>query len=239
LTIDGLAIEGNVAQTGGGVYQLDGTLTVKNSTFSNNQASGEGGGIAISTLDAATFLNTTISTNTAGTNGGGLYSVGSPTARVVNSTFTLNTASTGGGMYNATAGMRLDNTIVAQNTAATSRDIHGTFNAASKNNLIGFDSVIGNGIDDGEDGNLVGGQGLNPGRDARLKALGYYGGPTKTHALYYDSDAIDKGDNAVALTYGLDTDQRGSDRIADPFFSGFDKIDIGAVEMAFADRPVF
>jgi hypothetical protein len=75
---------------------------------------------------------------------------------------------------------------------------------------------------------------LAGGQSAGLASLGDYGGPTKTHALLSNSAAIDAGDNAVALAYLLDQDQRGLDRIVDWDEDEFEaRVDIGAVELAF------
>ena len=75
---------------------------------------------------------------------------------------------------------------------------------------------------------------LVAGQTARLTALGYYGGTTKTHALRSNSLAIDAGDNSTAEFYFL-ADQRGLDRFVDWDGVGGDRVDIGAVELAFGE----
>ena len=226
--VDACAFESNYAATGGGLYFQDGELELSNSTFYDNHASGNGAGIYLKDADKADITNTTISGNIAVGNGGGIYNTNSGSPKIINSTIAYNQAATGGGIYNATSGVLVSNTIVAENTASTSSDMHGTFSNSSKNNLVGVDSVSLVGIDNGEDDNIVGG-------DAWLTPLDYYGGRTKVHLLYYNSDAIDHGNNGVAETYILDEDQRGFERVVDVDWDldSTATIDIGAVEMAF------
>jgi hypothetical protein len=70
---------------------------------------------------------------------------------------------------------------------------------------------------------------------ARLAPLGYYGGPTKMHALLYDSLAIDAGDNDFVDDFELAYDQRGSDRIVDRDLDLDARVDIGAFELALTE----
>lgn len=232
LTVDGSQIEGNSASSIGGGITASGGLTVSNSTINNNFGYGAGGGIYIGlTTTPALIVNSTISTNTANYIGGGIYDISSG-ANIVNSTVTANSAYYGGSGVYSSYGAKLTNSIVAANL--TSADIYGTFNSSSSYNLIGFDNVLTNGIENGSNHNQVGGQSGAPALDPRLTALGYYGGTTKTHALEYDSTAIDAGDNSVAAAYALAYDQRGSlyGRVVD-YDEDFDAhVDIGAFEVA-------
>jgi hypothetical protein len=234
LIVDRSQIEGNFASSsGGGIYVQAGTLALTNSTVANNLVMYQGGGIYIgSTSSPALISNSTISTNTATYGGaGGIYD-GSSGAVIVNSTITANATS-----YGAAAGIqgsatKLFNTIVAGNGG--NKDLAGTFHATSAYNLIGYDGNLTNGIDHGVNGNLVGGQSGGAAINALLSTLGYYGGTTKTHRLLSGSAAIDAGDNAVALAYLLDDDQRGEDRIVDWLEDDLEAtVDIGAVELAF------
>ncbi len=235
LTVDQTDIEGNHATAlGGGIYTSlltdPSSLTVTNSTIYDNSATYYGGGIFI-TNSTALIANSTISTNTAG-NGGGIYD-GSHTAQVVNCTVTLNTATSGsgGGIYGSASGgdaTKVLNSIVAGNSAATSAtdDIAGSFNSTSDYNLIGYDP---NEIFPTGSGSIIG---VSSAIDARLAPLDYYGGLTKTHALYYDSLAIDAGDDASAVAFDLYDDQRGNDRIDDGDGDMVAHVDIGAFELA-------
>src|SRR5262249_28267274 len=111
----------------------------------------------------------------------------------------------------------------------------GTFHSTSAYNLIGYDSSLTNGINHGTNGNQIGGESGGAAIDAKLAALAYCGGTVKTHRLLSTSTAIDGGDNAVASAYGLDEDERGLDRIVDWDGTGGDRVDLGAVELAFGE----
>jgi hypothetical protein len=95
--------------------------------------------------------------------------------------------------------------------------------------LIGFDPT---GLMPSGNGNL---RGTSSTLDARLAPLDFYGGPTRTQALYFDSPAIDAGDNGFADEFGLICDQRGDgyDRQVD--WGIDDRVDIGAFEIAIGE----
>ena len=164
-----------------------------------------------------TVTNSTFSGNTAPDNAG--IRVGWESQLVVvNSTITANEATDGvnsGIMINSDdAVVTLHNTIVAGNEASSSTgwvDLvawQGEFDEASSHNLIGI--YDGSSLVDDEQGNIVGTyeDPVDPG----LAPLGDYGGPTKTHALLFDSLAINAGSNEEAIDAdgnSLITDQRG------------------------------
>lgn len=193
-------VSGNSAANGGGGIYNSGTLTLTRSTISGNSTSGAGGGI-LNTDGAIAVTNATISGNTA-TNGGGgiaLTSGGAlTTASMTNSTIARNSAVSGGGIYlnpgTPAPIATLSNTIVAENSASSNSNLD-----------TGGGTVADNGS------NLIGG-------DARLSALGDYGGNTQTHALLPGSAAIDAGLNVGASAI----DQRGFSR---------GTVDIGAFEV--------
>ena len=86
---------GNTSQSGGGIFNDGGSLTVSNSTFTGNRASGsfsDGGGIAGTVIVA----NSKFIDNSA-TRGGG--AIAGAALTISNSTFTDNTASQGGGIW--------------------------------------------------------------------------------------------------------------------------------------------
>src|SRR6266550_790977 len=113
LRLSDCIVSGNSADFGGGIFNLNGTLTVNNCTISGNGAGFSGGGIANSASDAAatlTITNSTISDNSATANDGGgilneaagtVLSVGSLT--VSNSTLSGNSATGNGGAIANTA----------------------------------------------------------------------------------------------------------------------------------------
>ena len=252
--ISGLTITNGSSDTGGGIYNLgtltlsnstvsnsyasgDGggiqnilneegnpTLTVTGSTISGNMSGSIGGGIN-NFFGSLSVTNSTISGNSAGHSGGGIFTDGETTLNHVTITDNLadsddNSNSTGGGIVGGTT-TTVHNSIISGNhemTAGvpTDDDVAGHLPLAvgSSYNLIG----VGGGLTNGVDGNQVGVV------DPKLAALGWYGGPTQTHALMSDSTAIDAADPASALT----EDQRGVPRPLDGGTS--ETSDIGAFE---------
>jgi hypothetical protein len=136
----------------------------------------------------------------------------------------------------------IHNTIVTDNlkgltpiTAAD--DIQGlNLNAASSYNLIGTGS---GGLLNGGNNNQVGVA------TALLKPLQQNGGSTRTHALVYNSPAVDAGDDCVVTGCSgnspvVNTDQRGNSRPSDGDNSGSNIVDIGAYERQVTEfRDVF
>jgi len=223
LAISGTTISDNEAVVlAGGLYSYGGTAAITSSTLRGNLA-GMGGGIfaANGQLDLA---NVTISGNTATSNpgwGGGVYNAA--TLLATNVTVSGNTAgSDGGGIYASGGSTTLHNTIVAGNelTGGAADDVYGTFQSASSHNLIGAidgsSNLTGNNTQYGTTASPL---------DARVSSLGDFGGLTLTHALMWDSPAIDAGSNDEADDADLETDQRGRDRFAN------DLVDVGAFEL--------
>lgn len=232
VSIDGTG-EGSVSGTGysdygslgqytitvsGQVPMLDpGTVTISNSTISNNFAGTRGGGLL--NEDQVALSNVTFSGNEAGKQGGAIHNTGELT--IYNTTIYDNfTEGTGGGIYSVagTASVNVKNTIVAGNNALVSgSDLEGVFTSQG-NNLIGTrGGVVG--FVDGFNNDIVGSDAQR--LDPVLSALQDNGGPTFTHALLAGSLAIDAGDN----TDGDTTDQRGALRPTDT------TSDIGAFEI--------
>lgn len=141
VSISGITITGGNTDSGGGIYNGGGTLTVTDSTISGNTASFEGGGIYTTSgtlavtnstisgnnavkaggifnwLCTVTVTNSTISGNTAtqGDLPGGIYSYGWLT--VTNSTITGNVGGTGGGI-NSYGWLTVTNSTISSNLAA-------------------------------------------------------------------------------------------------------------------------
>ncbi|WP_286827183.1 cadherin domain-containing protein [Microcystis sp. LSC13-02] len=121
--LDGFTISGGNANAsgtnsvGGGVYIVDGSPTLRNLIFENNNAT-SGGGIYNETGANPTITNTTFRNNTA-SNGGAIYNTSSnPTLTDV--TFTNNTVtSQGGAIFNISSNPTLNNTTFGNNTAVT------------------------------------------------------------------------------------------------------------------------
>ncbi len=216
LTLDGVTVSGN---KGRGVNGSSvGTMTILNSTISNNT------GVGVFVRGAATDIaNTTISGND-GTNDfgfGGIY-VFNSMANMNNVTVTNNTPN---GVSNDrnTGTLNIRNSLISGN--ANNMDVNGAF-VSNGNNLIG-NTANSTGFTQPTDKTNVA---------ANLAALANNGGQTDTHALNVGSPAIDAGNNCVVNQscgtnnppVALTTDQRGA---------GFARqngtaVDIGAFESA-------
>ena len=131
---------------GGGIHKHNGYLRTVNSALVGNTTSGSGGAIYSWSI-VGSIINTTIANNHA-SNYGGLYN-SEWSFTVINSTITGNSADDQGGgvgvrMYGLAHGLRLQNSIVANNVAATNSDcaVSSFFNVnlpkSLGNNLLGL-----------------------------------------------------------------------------------------------------
>ena len=122
LLLNDIGVSHNVViganQTGGGIFAYDGSLDIINSTISHNSASGDGGGIA-SIGASVNIVHSTISNNTALHSGGGLSLLAPATepVNIVNSTISDNTAQTGRGGGLYGSPLYLVNATVSNNQA--------------------------------------------------------------------------------------------------------------------------
>ena len=114
VTISGLSIENGGSGPGGGI-ENDGTLTVLDSTVTDNSAE-VGGGIFNGSDGTLTVSDSTVSDNSASSVGGGIENQG--TAVVSDSTVSGNAASYGGGGIDSEfATLTVSNSTLAGNTA--------------------------------------------------------------------------------------------------------------------------
>ena len=138
-----------MADTGGGIYNAYGALTVDNSIFRGNSASTSsnnyagGGGIFNGNYGSRSIVhNSTFSGNRAGYSGGGIYSLNlGASVNVQNSTIVYNQSMAGygigGGIGQQDGAYNITNTIIANNTApAGNPDCSATLASASYN-IIG------------------------------------------------------------------------------------------------------
>jgi hypothetical protein len=177
---------------------------VTNSTFSDNSATNDGGGI--SNDGTLTVTNSTFSGNSA-SSGGGASSYDN-TLTVINSTFSGNSGASGGGIYNSSSSMlNYFNTIIANSTSGGD---------CVNSGAIGTNTT--NLVEDGSCSAALSG-------DPHLDVLADNGGPTQTMKLLAGSPAIDAGDNATCAAAPVNNlDQRGITRPQDSH------CDIGAFE---------
>ncbi|MEU6371143.1 choice-of-anchor Q domain-containing protein [Streptomyces sp. NPDC046931] len=236
LTLRRVAVTGNSAGYGGGVFNTPGShLDLIDSTVSAN-AAGEAGGIRFD--DGGTVTNSTIADNrvtdpgdrpgSLGGRGGGIDIRGLEVVEIRNSTITANRSSDGGGGINIAPAyldslprpipdivdlplgrLTLRNSVVAGNTVdGAAADCEKAFAtiASQGHNIDGDGSCRLTAIGD------------LPSRAALIGPLTDNGGPTDTAALLPGSPALDAADGCPA------TDQRG---VARPQGAG---CDIGAYE---------
>lgn len=234
LTVRNSTIDGNKANgppgtgvgVGGGINNRSGSVTLVNSTVSNNVAEFGAGGIAsalnVGTSAILNVTNSTISGNTTSNGDGGGIRVGYVTPGVTqvnlkNVTITKNSApnGNGGGIWDFRGSVIMKNTLIAGNQDAGGSPDCGSILVSLGNNLIGNGNNC-SGFTNGVNGDQVG-TNASP-INARLSPLAKHGGTTRTHALLPKSPALDAG-NACEPT-----DQRGVARPQGP------RCDIGSYE---------
>jgi hypothetical protein len=139
LTVSNSIVEKNLAgKNGGAIYNAGGTLTVSDSTISGNETAGSGGGI-YNPGGTLTVSSSTIITNEARYVGGGIYNAG--TLTVSSSTIITNeTRTRGGGIYNMIGKLTVSNSTISGNEAAESGG--GICNAFRNSTLTVTDSTI-------------------------------------------------------------------------------------------------
>jgi len=227
LTITDCAITGNQARLGGGILSLGGTTNIIRTTISGNTAA-DGGGLFMQSTNTVTMSNSTVSGNTGTVFTGGITVLGDggapATLTLTNCTVTGNNGVTEGGIAtvdnNGTspATTNLKNNILANNSLPNITQINPMAHVVSQGNNLANDN--GSGLLTGS-GDLIN---TNP----QLSALGNNGGPTQTHALLFNSPAINAGNNTGAPA----TDQRGVGR------PQAGTVDIGAVESGLQFYPL-
>ena len=232
LTINACLITDNdaVDQSGGGLYST-GILTVESCTVAGNHSNTGGGVAGHAPSSNLTVKNSTVSGNAADSKGGGINNFGG-TLTVSRSTISNNrcglAAAVGGGIASGSftdttsVSTTIGGSIIAGNTAHYAPDVFigdlvSTLNSADYNL---FGNTSGATITGATTHNLNH-------MDPRLLPLDNNGGPLATHALRFDSPALDAGTNAGPIT----SDGRGFPRIVDGDLNGIATSDIGAFEV--------
>lgn len=211
-----VTLSGNTAVSNGGGLYLQGTidagLSLTDLTLSGNTAGNQGGGI-YNQAAAAHLTNVTLSGNGANA-GGGIYQNSGVISLNFVSVVSNTAAAFGGGLYNYEAGeMRLQNTLLANNSVGNcdgSGFISLGHNLANDNNC---NTALNQPTD--KSGTTVA---------LPLGALANNGGPTLTHLPLSGNPAINGG----VCVDGVSTDQRGLPRLAGT------ACDAGAVEFGSA-----
>ncbi|HEX8077137.1 MAG TPA: choice-of-anchor Q domain-containing protein, partial [Chthoniobacterales bacterium] len=211
--VDRCTFADNTAENGGAATNLrnpvnnsQGTLWIRNSTISGNQAINGGGIYNVSESDGVELrlINSTVSGNTATGLGGGVYSRGvngSGVATVFLNDCTFNgnsAASDGGGLYNSIASGGSAQAYLKSNIFKTGG------NGPNVTNVGGSVTSTGYNLTNDQSG-FTSATGDIRNTDPMLGPLASNGGPTQTHALLAGSMAIDHGDAFVLSPL----DQRG------------------------------
>jgi CSLREA domain-containing protein len=225
-TIMDSTFSGNLAYVGGGISSgADSTLTITNSTFSDNIGSFISG--AIYNYGTATIAN--FSGNSGYYNGGAITN--DLNMSVTNSTFSGNTSLSGSSIF-SNDGFGIGADVILRNTLLA----NGTGGNCGGGAIIN----AGNNIDDGSTCAWGSASGSMSSTNPKLGALGNFGGPTMTFLLQGDSPAINAGNDttcaaaAGAPDYGAGGfDQRG---IARPQGT---HCDIGSTESTVQPGPNF
>jgi CSLREA domain-containing protein/uncharacterized repeat protein (TIGR01451 family) len=159
LTLQSSIVTDNTAANfgGGGIYNLNGNLTVKSSTISLNDTlnGGAGGGI-YSNGGTVTVTSSSITGNTSTGNSGGIHN-DLATLNVTNSTVSGNTGNSGAGITNF-GPMSLTNSTISGNNA--SGDGGGIYNNHSAGSVTLTNVTISNNIADSDGNNTGVGGGL-------------------------------------------------------------------------------
>jgi predicted outer membrane repeat protein len=251
LTLVNSTVSGNDATItnpnsyGGAIFSKYSDVTVRNSTISGNRSGGDGGAIYMSqggggtspslTLENSTLANNASLSHSSDDDGGGVWICCGDYGQhldIKSSTITGNsvggTSGFGGGLYVfdlAPSSVRIQNSIIANNTGTFGNDIY-----SYQGGQIGF-SLIKDPANSTGMGYSFTATGPNIyGVDPQLGGLANNGGPTQTQAPSGGSPVIDKG-----ASIGLNSDQRGVVRPIDfpgiPNAAGGDGADIGAFEL--------
>jgi large repetitive protein len=221
----------NISAPGGGILS-SGTLTIQDSTISDNVTSShEGGGIYQG--GEMTIVRSTISGNTAGTYGGGIGN--EDIAILRNVTISGNSAGEGGGGISQwnDGDLTIYNTTIANNTV-TGGSVSG-WAIEDVLNFVAYNSILSSASGtypcthaaDGGDHNIASNTLCGTAfivSDPRLGLLTDTGGDTLTHSLLTGSPAIDAGSACEP------DDQRGITRPIDGDGDGLAICDIGSLE---------
>lgn len=173
---------------GGGIYQFGGMLSIQNSTISGNSAS-IGAGIYNNgggTLNGLSISESTIAGNSAQLDYGAIYSNGTLTLNLNDSTISGNSAAVAtGGVGLGTSSLAAFNSIIAGNTSPSANAPVDCDNCGTQNSF-----------------NLIGGS-------APLGPLAWNGGPTQTMSPVYNQYGIIGEGNPSYVPGGTLTDQLG------------------------------
>ncbi|MBE9548720.1 MAG: hypothetical protein IMF09_04875, partial [Proteobacteria bacterium] len=120
LSLSNSTVSNNSAQIGGGISTFYSTLSLSNSTVSGNSSDGNGGGIYAYYYSITSLSNSTISGNSSGGAGGGIFTYHYSSLSLSDSTVSGNSASFDGGGISTVSYLpvTLNNSTVSGNSAS-------------------------------------------------------------------------------------------------------------------------
>lgn len=216
LTLLDSTLTENTAEYSGALHNGWGSVTAIGSTLNGNHANWGGG---IMNQGLLTVTNTTFSANSSVAIGGGIYNTYSGTLTMTNSTLSGNESVNGGALYNE----NLTDTVFVVNSILA--------NSRMSSDCWGSLTDGGHNISSDDTCSLQVANDSLPDTDPLLKLLLDYGGPTWTHALQPNSPALDAADD----THCPIMDQRGVSRPQDGDNDGVPQCDIGSYEAQIQD----
>ncbi|HEX6616231.1 MAG TPA: choice-of-anchor Q domain-containing protein [Gemmatimonadales bacterium] len=198
VNLTGLTLTGGLSSDGAGILNA-GTLTVSNSTITQNESTANGGGIT--NTGTLTLVATTVSANNAQQSGGGIYSSGSLT--VQRSTLFGNFAvADGGGIYATAASARIFASTISGNVVGAGGPARGGGIYADGSLLLRSSTVTLNSAE----GTGFGG-GIFATNDFATVANSIVAGNTAGSAGH----DCDEADRFISLGYNLTTEYGGCD----------------------------
>ncbi len=227
---------GGLNTTGGEPTIVPGNMTISGSTFSGNWAVMGGGVNNVSPQVTLDIINSTFSGNTSTDMGGGINSdadVHLKHVTVVDNQV-VNSDQNGAGInyFGPGGSYTLANTLLSNNKGKSLVLNCGCTGGTILACVTLHVTSLGGNISSDFNCGLNSSSGDLQGPDAKVLALADNGGPTQTHALDYDSLAIDAGkdSNCINAIPAITTDQRGVTRPEDGDADGTTGCDIGAYE---------
>jgi predicted outer membrane repeat protein len=119
---------------GAGLYEVGGSPTINQCTFTANSCSSGGAGMYSGAGSTPQLTGCTFLSNVSSVVGGGMYNIGASNPLLADCTFSFNTAQTrGGGMYNSGSSPTMLHCTFSDNSQFSSFGGGGIYNTASSN----------------------------------------------------------------------------------------------------------
>ena len=146
LTVVAATLQGHTALMGGAIAQLYGTLTVIDSTLTENSATQANGGAIYCSIGSVTLRNSTISENSATDYGGGVYTQFADVQIESTTFFHNNASSSGGGLYASSyQSLTIDSSTFERNNSGNGGGIYLSGATADASATIGNSKIVHNG----------------------------------------------------------------------------------------------